>query len=1092
MSEGRHNWPIAVRRWVASRFVERQIIIRANGRVRYLSVSARAQAVTAGSLFLIGAWAAYATLGIVHQARVVAAKEVAIAEARDAYARLIDKVDSYQGTLGSLQKELEVRQEHLSRLFDEKRSLEGELAEMQRSLDQTEAVKGRLEAGRLALHRQLDSLTGNLATAESVNRILAEKLGQTRTRLTVVQNERARTAEERVELDRKLWRADDELRDALSRANLLNAELEAITSDLRTVQGERRDLQESNQALRRQVSDLEVKLGQRYADIRAEMERRLKSLERNNARDRLSLVQEHRREVAALEGRQAQMAKDHASELARIEQQRAVERAEHSQEVAGLTEEVATADARLDAERDDMRARFDTKLAEIAAAQAAKEAKGVAAIDELRQAQGQELARRDAERADMHARFDAKLAEIAAAQEAKDSLHVAEIDELRQAQRQELARRDDERDDMRAGFDAKLAEMAAAEKVTDSLHVAEIDELRQNQHQELARRDAERAAAEHAWDERRRQIEAHHEAALAELRGQRDEAVAALDSARREGERRDREAAAQLAGLREAWRQRLISLDAEQAMAERKMEAAYLARLDIVADRQDREIAALVDRQRQERTQAERLWLAERAGLVSESDARLDALKRRHRIEMAEQQKSHEQELAVRAKSQADALAAQQEERALALAEMQREHAAEVASLSEQLAEERRAAEATQSSLQHNLTRRIEEIAAEKEATIEALRRTIDTFDGREVAMAIRHEQDLKSLEADLDRERVEALAKSERLWTERIEMAERTSSREIGRLKRTLAALEGSTDETVAELSRQVDELESMRRNEVEAVRRKMEERLADADAFRREEIAALRETMRKRLSTIERDMRTRIAHVVAQKQEMERAHRGLLTNLIEQTRENAREVESVIAKTGLDPDQFVPEEAQEEAVGGPFVAIDASQLADIPIEQVANAVAANLARWRVLQQVVRQLPLSAPLETYRITSLYGKRRDPFNGRWAYHPGVDFKAPRRTPVFVTSPGTVVHAGWKGNYGRTVEVDHGHGLVSRYAHLHSVDVSIGQKVGDRDRIGTLGSTGRSTGPHLHYEILLNGERYDPLKFLKAGKDVFKG
>ena len=147
---------------------------------------------------------------------------------------------------------------------------------------------------------------------------------------------------------------------------------------------------------------------------------------------------------------------------------------------------------------------------------------------------------------------------------------------------------------------------------------------------------------------------------------------------------------------------------------------------------------------------------------------------------------------------------------------------------------------------------------------------------------------------------------------------------------------------------------------------------------------------------------------------------------------------------------------------------------------------------RWEGLQQVVRSIPLTAPLDQFRITSTYGSRRDPVNGRTSSHHGLDLAAPIHTPVMSTAPGKVVFSGWKGRFGRVIVIDHGHGIRTRYAHLRKILVKVGQRVGHREKIGLLGSSGRSTGPHVHYEVQVNGKPRDPMKFLKAGKYVFKG
>ena len=109
--------------------------------------------------------------------------------------------------------------------------------------------------------------------------------------------------------------------------------------------------------------------------------------------------------------------------------------------------------------------------------------------------------------------------------------------------------------------------------------------------------------------------------------------------------------------------------------------------------------------------------------------------------------------------------------------------------------------------------------------------------------------------------------------------------------------------------------------------------------------------------------------------------------------------------------------------------------------------------------------------------------RGDPVNGRASYHTGVDFLAPYMSPVYATAAGTVTYSGYRDDYGKVVEIDHGYGLTTRYAHLHRQTVSVGQRIAAHTQIGFLGSTGRATGPHVHYEVLVNGEPQDPQKFL---------
>jgi len=195
------------------------------------------------------------------------------------------------------------------------------------------------------------------------------------------------------------------------------------------------------------------------------------------------------------------------------------------------------------------------------------------------------------------------------------------------------------------------------------------------------------------------------------------------------------------------------------------------------------------------------------------------------------------------------------------------------------------------------------------------------------------------------------------------------------------------------------------------------------------------------------------------------------------------ASQLELLLASTGVDVERLLsrigPVATQASAQGGPFVALNSP----------AGIALQDQQRQAQLAKLLKTLPLTAPLVNYQIGSGFGPRRDPFNGREAFHTGLDLEAPYRTPVYSTAPGTVLFTGVKEGYGRTVEINHGNGIVTRFAHLHRILVARGQHIGAHFEVGELGSTGRSTGPHLHYEVIVDGRPLDPAKFLEAGKNV---
>lgn len=208
-------------------------------------------------------------------------------------------------------------------------------------------------------------------------------------------------------------------------------------------------------------------------------------------------------------------------------------------------------------------------------------------------------------------------------------------------------------------------------------------------------------------------------------------------------------------------------------------------------------------------------------------------------------------------------------------------------------------------------------------------------------------------------------------------------------------------------------------------------------------------------------------------------------LTRLADSAYENAGAISDALEAAGLPVDADL--DRNERDVGGPLVPIDPSAMFDTKVKELDEALDAldNLKR------EARRLPLANPAPGHVVTSPFGVRTDPLLGTAALHSGMDFRAATGMPARVTAPGVVTKAGWNGGYGRMVEVDHGQGFTTRYGHLSKILVSVGQKLAAGDVIGQTGSSGRSTGPHLHYEIRRNGEALNPLRFLTVGKKVEK-
>jgi murein DD-endopeptidase MepM/ murein hydrolase activator NlpD len=195
-----------------------------------------------------------------------------------------------------------------------------------------------------------------------------------------------------------------------------------------------------------------------------------------------------------------------------------------------------------------------------------------------------------------------------------------------------------------------------------------------------------------------------------------------------------------------------------------------------------------------------------------------------------------------------------------------------------------------------------------------------------------------------------------------------------------------------------------------------------------------------------------------------------------------------------GLTPSSF---QDRAGSLGGPLIeAKDPRALAavldvDDDFAVRIQRAARDLSDADALSTAAQDLPLAKPTHTTEQSSGFGVRSDPFTGHAAYHPGLDFPGGYATPIYATGPGVVAYTGQRSGYGNVVEIDHGRGLKTRYAHLSSIAVSTGQRVAIGQRIAAMGNTGRSTGTHLHYEVWVNGRAQNPGRFLKAGQYVLQ-
>ncbi len=210
-----------------------------------------------------------------------------------------------------------------------------------------------------------------------------------------------------------------------------------------------------------------------------------------------------------------------------------------------------------------------------------------------------------------------------------------------------------------------------------------------------------------------------------------------------------------------------------------------------------------------------------------------------------------------------------------------------------------------------------------------------------------------------------------------------------------------------------------------------------------------------------------------------VDRSQRQMVDTLRRKASERTDAITAVLGGLKLQLD------TKAEAVGGPYVPLDPG----LDFNAHVDALDASLKVLDNAQGMLDKVPLGNPAPGSALSSPFGVRTDPFLGHQAMHTGLDFKAGTGTNVRAAADGKVIDAGRNGGYGNMVEIDHGNGITTRYAHLSRISVKDGDKIKRGDKLGEVGSTGRSTGPHLHYEVRRHGDAVDPVKFIKAGRKL---
>lgn len=223
-----------------------------------------------------------------------------------------------------------------------------------------------------------------------------------------------------------------------------------------------------------------------------------------------------------------------------------------------------------------------------------------------------------------------------------------------------------------------------------------------------------------------------------------------------------------------------------------------------------------------------------------------------------------------------------------------------------------------------------------------------------------------------------------------------------------------------------------------------------------------------------------------------LERRQLAAVTTLTGFAEHRAARAEQAIRRLGLDPRRVLAASqasgaSPQTGMGGPLEALTSE--ADGALDERFARLGASLARLSALEHGLERMPQVMPTALGRMTSNFGYRRDPFTGAAAMHSGLDFGGAMGEPIRAAAAGRVSFVGTRGGYGKVVEITHGNGLMTRYAHMSAWRATTGQAVGAGEVIGAIGSTGRSTGPHLHFEVRVNDQAVNPRPLLEGARAV---
>ncbi len=248
----------------------------------------------------------------------------------------------------------------------------------------------------------------------------------------------------------------------------------------------------------------------------------------------------------------------------------------------------------------------------------------------------------------------------------------------------------------------------------------------------------------------------------------------------------------------------------------------------------------------------------------------------------------------------------------------------------------------------------------------------------------------------------------------------------------------------------------------------------------LQRDIIASERDALKKQINELEETIKD------IKKAEMEVLERidGVADKEISKIKSAINSINQALKSKGLYFNALANSKRKNNS-GGPYIPDRRNLVKDKKIDDKISAIFKNYDDLEYYKEVVQYIPMGKPVWSYWVTSQYGTRSDPFNGKRARHKGMDLASRTGNKIKVKAKGKVTRAEFAGGYGNLVVVDHGNGFQTKYAHMHKIYVKKGQYVEYDDTLGEVGSTGRSTGPHLHYEVLYMGKNVDPMPFLKA-------